>query len=61
MESALTELFEVKTPVEPVPQKARILASLVCEACGETVMETRARHFGGQLLCIPCFEASEKR
>jgi formylmethanofuran dehydrogenase subunit E len=61
MESALTELFEVKTPVEPVPQKARILASLVCVACGETVMESRVRHFGGQLLCIPCFEASEKR
>ncbi len=61
MKSELTELFEVKTPLDHVPQKARILASLVCEACGETVMETRTRHFGGQLLCIPCFEAREKR
>jgi formylmethanofuran dehydrogenase subunit E len=61
MEAALTDLFEVKTPVEPVPKKARILAPMVCESCGEAVMETRTRHFGGQLLCIPCFENREKR
>lgn len=61
MESGLAELFEVKTPADPVPQKARILTSLVCEACGETVMESRARHFGGQALCIPCFVVREKR
>jgi formylmethanofuran dehydrogenase subunit E len=61
MESDLTDLFEVKTPVGPVPKMARILAPMVCESCGETVMETRTRHFGGQLLCIPCFENREKR
>lgn len=61
MESDLTDLFEVKTPVDPVPKMARILAPMVCESCRETVMETRTRHFGGQLLCIPCFETREKR
>lgn len=61
MESDLGELFEVKTPVDPVPKMARILAPMVCESCQETVMETRTRHFGGQLLCIPCFESKEKR
>jgi formylmethanofuran dehydrogenase subunit E len=61
MESELTDLFDVKTPVEPVPEMARILAPMVCESCGETVMETRTRHSGGQLLCIPCFENREKR
>jgi formylmethanofuran dehydrogenase subunit E len=61
MESELTGLFEFKTPVDHVPKMARILAPMVCESCGETVMETRTRHFGGQLLCIPCFEAREKR
>jgi formylmethanofuran dehydrogenase subunit E len=61
MESDLTDLFEFKTPVGPVPKMARILAPMLCESCGETVMETRTRHFGGQLLCIPCFEAREKR
>ena len=61
MDSDLTELFEIKPAVGPVPKMARIVTPMVCEACGETVMETRTRHFGGQLLCIPCFEIREKR
>ncbi|MFW6115098.1 MAG: FmdE family protein [Thermodesulfobacteriota bacterium] len=61
MEADLMDLFEIKRPVDPVPKMARILAPMVCESCGETVMETRTRHFGGQLLCIPCFEARASR
>jgi len=61
MESDLMDLFEIKPAVVPIPEKARILAPMMCESCGETVMETRTRHFGGQLLCIPCFETKEKR
>lgn len=61
MEADLKVLFEVKPAVEPVPQKARILASLICDACKEAVMETRTRRMHEQILCIPCFEAREKR
>ncbi len=61
MEADLAALFEVKPAVEPVPQKARILASLICDACKEAVMETRTRRMHEQTLCIPCFEAREKR
>jgi formylmethanofuran dehydrogenase subunit E len=61
MESDLVDLFEIKTPADPVRKIARILAPMQCESCGETVMETHTRHFGGRLLCIPCFEAREKR
>jgi formylmethanofuran dehydrogenase subunit E len=61
MNSELADLFEIKTPVDPVPKMARIMSTMVCESCGETVMETRTRHFGGQLLCIPCFETRERR
>jgi formylmethanofuran dehydrogenase subunit E len=61
MDADLPDLFEIKAAVDPVPKKARILSPMVCESCGETVMETRTRHFGGQLLCIPCFEAMERR
>jgi formylmethanofuran dehydrogenase subunit E len=56
MDSDLMDLFEIKRPVDPVPKMARILAPMVCESCGETVMETRTRRFGGQLLCIPFCE-----
>lgn len=61
MESDLPDVFEFKAPENPVPKKARILASLTCESCGEPVMETRTRRFKDQVLCIPCFEAVEKR
>ena len=34
MASALSDLFEVKAAQEPVPHKARMLASLTCASCG---------------------------
>jgi formylmethanofuran dehydrogenase subunit E len=61
MDADLNELFEVKQPDGPAPQKARILSSMVCGNCGEAVMESRMRRFQGQDLCIPCFEIREKR
>ena len=61
MDSAIEDLFDVKEPTGPEPKKARILASVVCRSCGEQVMETRARRFMEQDLCIPCFEELERR
>jgi formylmethanofuran dehydrogenase subunit E len=61
MEASLKELFETKPVQAPVPKKARILDSLPCQACGEATMESRTRRFLGQTLCIPCFDAMEKR
>ena len=61
MDADPQDLFEVKPAQGPIPKKARILQSLVCEACGEGTMESRTRRFFGQTLCIPCFEAMEKR
>ena len=61
IESDLSEVFEIKEPVGPVPRKARMVASLVCESCGEPVMETRTRRLQDKVYCIPCFDAVEKR
>jgi formylmethanofuran dehydrogenase subunit E len=61
MESEIEELFDFKKPEEPLPKKARIFASLVCDNCGEPVMETRTRSFDQRVLCIPCFDAIERR
>jgi len=61
MDADLDVLFEVKPAPEAIPVKARILASLVCDACKEAVMETRTRRMYEKTLCIPCFEAMEKR
>jgi formylmethanofuran dehydrogenase subunit E len=38
------------------PEPARIHASVICEKCGERVMETRVRELNGKQFCIPCAE-----
>ncbi len=60
MEADLDQVFQVKEAGE-MPTKARILVSLVCEACGERAMESRTHRLMGQTLCRPCFERLEKR
>jgi formylmethanofuran dehydrogenase subunit E len=57
----LEDLFEVKPAEKAAPRRARILESLVCEACGEGTMESRTRKLNGKTLCIPCFEQSDRR
>ncbi|MBU2467660.1 MAG: TraR/DksA C4-type zinc finger protein [Proteobacteria bacterium] len=57
MGSPLDELFSVKEPDVSMPRSARILTSLVCEECGESIMESRTRRLAGRTLCIPCFQA----
>lgn len=61
MDSDLNDIFEIMQPREQMPRSARILASLVCEACGEATMESRTRRFAGKTLCRPCFEKVEQK
>ena len=56
----LQEMFSVKK-AESLPRPARILASIACEQCGERVMESRIRRFGGKYMCIPCFMKIEQK
>jgi formylmethanofuran dehydrogenase subunit E len=57
----LDDMFDVIPLEQGMPRPARILKSLVCEECGESVMESRTRRFGGRTLCIPCFDAVEQK
>jgi len=57
LDAPLEELFEVRRVEVDMPDKARILTSMVCAACGEGTMATRVRYFAGQPYCIPCFDA----
>ena len=41
------------------PEKARVMASVVCENCGETVMESRICSRQGRNVCIPCSEKKD--
>ena len=55
------DLFRVHSVAGPPPQRARLMASLACEACGEKTMESRTRRFDGRVLCLPCFEERDRR
>jgi formylmethanofuran dehydrogenase subunit E len=61
MSADLDQLFEIMEANTVMPRGARILASLVCEACGEATMESRTRRFDGQTLCQPCFSNVEQK
>jgi formylmethanofuran dehydrogenase subunit E len=61
MSADWNDLFHVHSAQGPIPKKARIMDSLTCQSCGEAAMESRTRRFLGQTLCIPCFEAMERR
>ena len=52
-EDALVSLREAQIG-EPEP--ARIMKSVPCALCGESVMETRTREVDGKTACIPCAE-----
>lgn len=57
-EEEVVSLKEVKID-EPEP--ARIMNSVECAFCGESVMETRTREINGKLACIPCAEKINDR
>ncbi len=61
MAAPADELFIIREVPGPVPGRARVMESLVCEECGEVVMESRSRRFFGRTLCIPCFDVLERR
>jgi formylmethanofuran dehydrogenase subunit E len=48
------ELFNIRKEKMDLPEEAEIYPSLRCAACGEKVMEPRARIKNGKIVCIPC-------
>lgn len=61
MTVGLDDMFII-TPLDArAPRPAKILESLVCEKCGESVMESRTRRFAGETVCIPCFSTLEQK
>ena len=58
LETPPEQLFDVQPVDSEPPRRARIHTSVPCDGCGENVMETRIRRFGGRELCLPCFETA---
>jgi formylmethanofuran dehydrogenase subunit E len=53
------ELFHIGPAQDPMPSMARIVSTIPCQGCGEPVMESRARIFQGEIVCIPCLKREE--
>ena len=52
------DLFDIRELTIDLPGRAEIRPSVVCDRCGEAVMDTRTRRAGGGTLCIPCASAA---
>ena len=50
------ELFKIQDVELKLPPEAKIFNSVVCEYCGEKVMEARARLRNGKIACLACTE-----
>ncbi len=48
------EILSVAEVTITEPERARIRKSVLCDGCGEPVMESRIRQQGAKKLCIPC-------
>jgi formylmethanofuran dehydrogenase subunit E len=55
------EIVSLKEVQITEPEPARIMKSVTCAFCGESVMETRVREINGTPACIPCAEKMEDR
>ncbi len=49
------EIFTFSVPAFPVPEKARLFATITCEVCGEGAPEHKMRLENGKKVCPDCF------
>jgi len=56
LDRPLDQLFSIQAVTVPVPEKARIVASRICDRCGEPVMSTRLTEIDGKWVCRGCLE-----
>ena len=54
LDAPADELFWIEETTIALPDPAQIHDSVICDRCGEPVMETRTRRRGDRTLCIPC-------
>jgi len=58
LDAPLEDLFTISDVEIELPPSARIRSSVICESCGEPVMETRTVSHEGKTICRDC--AGEK-
>jgi len=61
LEADTDEIVTLEEVMIEVPEKAQVRASVVCENCGEAVMDTRIIERQGRKICIPCNEITGRQ
>jgi len=56
IKSPFGKLFEIREVKIPQPEYSRLFDTMICDECGETVIETKTHKFEKKILCQPCFE-----
>lgn len=51
------ELFDIKEATLPLPERARLFDSYVCDCCGETTGANWIRLVGDKKLCLDCYQS----
>ena len=54
-EQPAEKLFEIKTPAQEFPEKARIFRSVRCDCCKEMTSKNMIRLQDGKQVCLYCF------
>ena len=54
LEAPLEKIFKLKPIEMPLPSRAKIEASLICDQCGEPTMASRLMEKDGKRLCLDC-------
>ncbi len=58
-EEELFTINEVDVPLRPTDVPGHPLSRVPCMRCGETILDGREVHAGGQVLCVPCAAATD--
>ena len=56
LEAPAEEVFAFGKPSFPLPQRARMFSTVVCEKCGEGAPEHKIRLQDGKKVCLDCFK-----
>lgn len=51
------EMFQVEEATIPLPEKARLFDSYICDCCGESTGANWIRLSQGKKLCLDCYES----
>jgi len=56
LDKPLEQLFSIANVQVPIPEKAKMMSSKICDRCGEAVMSSRLSEVGGQWICRGCMD-----